>query len=77
MLSLKTYFSIYCNYAYDEKNIEARDQTHGTTVGTGAGWWTQEFFSSATVFMDEVLSLEHSAKPVDLIMFGHLAKTPA
>jgi len=29
-----------------------------------------EFFSSATVFMDEVLSLEHSAKPVDLIMFG-------
>lgn len=21
------------------KKNEARDQTHGTTVGTGAGWW--------------------------------------
>ena len=35
---------------------------------------TEEFFSSATVFMDEVLSSEN-AKPVDLNIFGGWAKS--
>jgi hypothetical protein len=35
---------------------------------------TQEFFSSTTVFMDEVLSSENN-KPVDLIIFGGWANS--
>ncbi len=83
----KRIWTTLCNYwtksemqlhiHWHDKEIEERPKTalQSELMGGGNILRTKEFFSSATVFMDEVLSLEHSAKPVDLIMFGHLTKT--